>query len=277
KGSNDSKDSKNVKDSEDAKSEESKGQDRDAEGEDRSAKKTAKSNDDWRKEFSKRILTAKLGDHIKGCTANGGDKCEITFDPVTGNITIPEYFAEIGSRIYVDTYSVPENNPDWRQDKLWKLMEPGNLQDYEESDPLPLDIAWPNGLVQVNPFELNNNEIVAMLSWMRHDKRNERIFGYRKEEIGVKGQKKYDTYDQYDSGFKPKTTQAKYAYGEDKPKFSCQSKTDQQWKLCLDGVTGIGKLDEKHKLSEMLYAIKTLSFQKLEADDETTLNPIEHK
>lgn len=277
KGSNDSKDSKNVKDSEDAKSEESKGQDRDAEGEDRSAKKTAKSNDDWRKEFSKRILTAKLGDHIKGCTANGGDKCEITFDPVTGNITIPEYFAEIGSRIYVDTYSVPENNPDWRQDKLWKLMEPGNLQDYEESDPLPLDIAWPNGLVQVNPFELNNNEIVAMLSWMRHDKRNERIFGYRKEEIGVKGQKKYDTYDQYDSGFKPKTTQAKYAYGDDKPQYSCESKTDQQWKLCLDGVTGIGKLDEKHKLNEMLYAIKTLSFQKLEADDETTLNPIEHK
>lgn len=277
KGSNDSKDSKNVKDSEDAKSEESKGQDRDAEGEDRSAKKTAKSNDDWRKEFSKRILTAKLGDHIKGCTANGGDKCEITFDPVTGNITIPEYFAEIGSRIYVDTYSVPENNPDWRQDKLWKLMEPGNLQDYEESDPLPLDIAWPNGLVQVNPFELNNNEIVAMLSWMRHDKRNERIFGYRKEEIGVKGQKKYDTYDQYDSGFKPKTTQAKYAYGDDKPQYSCESKTDQQWKLCLDGVTGIGELDEKHKLNEMLYAIKTLSFQKLEADDETTLNPIEHK
>ena len=277
KGSNDSKDSKNVKDSEDAKSEESKGQDRDAEGEDRSAKKTAKSNDDWRKEFSKRILTAKLGDHIKGCTANGGDKCEITFDPVTGNITIPEYFAEIGSRIYVDTYSVPENNPDWRQDKLWKLMEPGNLQDYEESDPLPLDIAWPNGLVQVNPFELNNNEIVAMLSWMRHDKRNERIFGYRKEEIGVKGQKKYDTYDQYDSGFKPKTTQAKYAYGDDKPQYSCESKTDYQWKLCLDGVTGIGKLDEKHKLNEMLYAIKTLSFQKLEADDETTLNPIEHK
>lgn len=277
KVSNDSKDSKNVKDSEDAKSEESKGQDRDAEGEDRSAKKTAKSNDDWRKEFSKRILTAKLGDHIKGCTANGGDRCEITFDPVTGNITIPEYFAEIGSRIYVDTYSVPENNPDWRQDKLWKLMEPGNLQDYEESDPLPLDIAWPNGLVQVNPFELNNNEIVAMLSWMRHDKRNERIFGYRKEEIGVKGQKKYDTYDQYDSGFKPKTTQAKYAYGDDKPQYSCESKTDQQWKLCLDGVTGIGKLDEKHKLNEMLYAIKTLSFQKLEADDETTLNPIEHK
>lgn len=273
KGSNDSKNSNKAKDSKDN-LEESKGQDRDAEGEDRS---TGKSNDDWRKEFSKRIITANLGKYIKGCTTNGDDKCEITFDPVTGNITIPEYFAEIGSRIYVDTYSVPENNPDWRQDKLWKLMDPSNLQDYEESDPLPLDIAWPNGLVQVNPFELNNNEIVAMLSWMRHDKRNERIFGYRKEEIGVKGQKKYDTYDQYDSGFNPAKTQAKYAYGEDKPKYSCESKRDQQWKLCLDGVTGIGKLDEGHEFSEMLYAIKKLSFKKLEADDETTLNPIEHK
>lgn len=276
KGSKDSKssdknDSKNAEDSKDAKSEESKGQDRDAEGEDRSV---GMNNDQWREEFSKRIITANLGDHIKGCTANGGDRCEITFDPVTGNITIPEYFAEIGSRIYVDTYSVPENNPDWRQDKLWKLMEPVNLQDYEESDPLPLDIAWPNGLVQVNPFELNNNEIVAMLSWMRHDKRNERIFGYRKEEIGVKGENKYDTYDQYDNGFNPAKTIAKYAYGENKPQYSCQSKTDQQWKLCLGGVTGIGKLGE---ISEKKYAEKKLSFKKLEADDETTLNPIDHK
>lgn len=269
--SSDKNDSKNAEDSKDAKSEESKGQDRDAEGEDRSV---GMNNDQWREEFSKRIITANLGDHIKGCTANGGDRCEITFDPVTGNITIPEYFAEIGSRIYVDTYSVPENNPDWRQDKLWKLMEPGNLQDYEESDPLPLDIAWPNGLVQVNPFELNNNEIVAMLSWMRHDKRNERIFGYRKEEIGVKGENKYDTYDQYDNGFNPAKTTAKYAYGENKPQYSCQSKTDQQWKLCLGGVTGIGKLGE---ISEKKYAEKKLSFKKLEADDETTLNPIDHK
>lgn len=266
--------SKDAKDSKDAESKDSNGQDRSAEGEDRS---TTKSNDQWREEFSKRIITANLGDHIKGCTANGDDRCEITFDPVTGNITIPEYFAEIGSRIYVDTYSVPENNPDWRQDKLWKLMDPGNLQDREESDPLPLDIVWPNGLVQVNPFELNNNEIVAMLSWMRHDKRNERIFGYRKEEIGVKGENKYDTYDQYDNGFNPKTTQAKYAYGENKPQYSCESTKDQQWKLCLDGVTGIGELDDNHKLSEMLYAIKKLSFKKLEADDETTLNPVEHK
>ena len=278
KGSNGSKnsDNKDSKDSED-KSEDSKGQDRDAEGEDRSTKKTAKSNDDWRKEFSKRIITANLGDHIKGCTTNGDDKCEITFDPVTGNITIPEYFAEIGSRIYVDVYSVSKDNPDERQNKLWKLMDPRNMQDREESDPLPLDIAWPNGLVQVNPFELNNNEIVAMLSWMRHDKRNERIFGYRKEEIGVKDQKKYDNYDQYDNGFNPAKTQAKYAYGEDKPKYSCKSAQDQQWKLCLGGVTGIGKIDESHKLSEMLYAIKKLSFKKLEADDETTLNPIENK
>lgn len=277
KGSNGSKNSKNsedAKDSKDAESKDSNGQDRDAEGEDRS---TAKNNDEWRKEFSKRIITANLGDHIKGCTANGDDKCEITFDPVTGNITIPEYFAEIGSRIYVDVYSVSKDNPDERQNKLWKLMDPGNLQDREESDPLPLDIAWPNGLVQVNPFELNNNEIVAMLSWMRHDKRNERIFGYRKEEIGVKGQNKYDTYDQYDNGFNPAKTTAKYAYGEDKPKYSCAVERDQQWKLCLGGVTGIGKLDEKHKLSEMLYAIKTLSFQKLEADDETILNPVERK
>ncbi len=266
----DAKNSEDAKDSED-KSEESKGQDRDAEGEDRS---TAKSNDDWRKEFSKRIITANLGDHIKGCTANGDDKCEITFDPVTGNITIPEYFAEIGSRIYVDVYSVLKDNPDERQNKLWKLMDPGNLQDREESDPLPLDIAWPNGLVQVNPFELNNNEIVAMLSWMRHDKRNERIFEYRKEEIGVKDQKKYDTYDQYDNGFNPAKTTAKYAYGEDKPQYSCKSEQDQQWKLCLGGVTGIGQLG---KIAEKKYAEKKLSFQKLEADDETILNPIEHK
>ena len=278
KGSNGSKksDNKDTKNSEDAKdsedkSEESKGQDRDAEGEDRS---TAKSNDDWRKEFSKRIITANLGDHIKGCTTNGDDKCEITFDPVTGNITIPEYFAEIGSRIYVDVYSVLKDNPDERQNKLWKLMDPGNLQDREESDPLPLDIAWPNGLVQVNPFELNNNEIVAMLSWMRHDKRNERIFEYRKEEIGVKDQKKYDTYDQYDNGFNPAKTTAKYAYGEDKPQYSCKSEQDQQWKLCLGGVTGIGQLG---KIAEKKYAEKKLSFQKLEADDETILNPIEHK
>ena len=126
----------------------------------------------------------------------------------------------------------------------------------------------------MNPFELNNNEIVAMLSWMRHDKRNERIFGYRKEEIGVKGENKYDTYDQYDNGFNPAKTTAKYAYGENKPQYSCQSKTDQQWKLCLGGVTGIGKLGE---ISEKKYAEKKLSFKKLEADDETTLNPIDHK
>ena len=269
-------DNKNAKNSEDAKdsedkAEESKDQDRSAEGEDRSV---GMNNDQWRKEYSKRIITANLGDHIKGCTANGDDKCEITFDPVTGNITIPEYFAEIGSRIYVDTYSVSEKTPDERQNKLWKLMEPSNMQDYEESDPLPLDIAWPNGLVQVNPFELNNNEIVAMLSWMRHDKRNERIFGYRKEEIGVKGENKYDTYDQYDNGFNPTKTQAKYAYGEDKPKYSCASETDQQWKLCLGGVTGIGKLGE---ISEKKYAEKNLVFNKLEADDETILNPIENK
>ena len=266
-------DNKNAKDSED-KSEESKGQDRDSEGEDRSAKKTAKSNDELRKEYSKRIITANLGDHIKGCTANGDDKCEITFDPVTGNITIPEYFAEIGSRIYVDTYSVSEKTPDESQHKLWKLMDPSNMQDREESDPLPLDIAWPNGLVQVNPFELNNNEIVAMLSWMRHDKRNERIFGYRKEEIGVKGENKYDTYDQYDNGFNPAKTTAKYAYGENKHQYSCATEKDQQWKLCLGGVTGIGTLGE---ISEKKYAEKKLVFNKLEADDETILNPIEHK
>ncbi|MBF9314768.1 hypothetical protein GK675_03745 [Bifidobacteriaceae bacterium NR002] len=268
---NTSKDRETSKDGDAKAKEDAEKQDRDAEDEDRS---TAKSNDDWRKEYSKRIITAKLGDHIKGCTTNGDDKCEITFDPVTGNITIPEYFAEIGSRIYVDVYSVSKDNPDERQNKLWKLMDPGNLQDREESDPLPLDIAWPNGLVQVNPFELNNNEIVAMLSWMRHDKRNERIFGYRKEEIGVKDQKKYDTYDQYDNGFNPAKTQAKYAYGEDKPQYSCDSETGQQWKLCLGGVTGINAIGD---IKQKQYAKKTLAFKKLEADDETILNPIEHK
>ena len=234
-----------------------------------------------REKYSKRVITSDLGKYFKGCTANGGDSCEITFDPATGNIEIPEYFAEIGSRIYVDAYSVAENTPNKSQKNLWPIIGDyaDHYKDHEESDPLPLDITWPNGLVQVSPFELNDSETGALLTWMRHDNKNERIFGYRKEEIGIKGEDKYDTYNRYDA-----SNSFTYAYGESKPKYSCKAdnnhKNDLQWKLCLDISPKRISHDDfptAETASNMKHSRKNLTIDKLEAKDETVLNPATHE
>ncbi len=276
------KDNKIDKDNKSEKSEKSEDKD-DYKNKDRSSDndRSARLNDNQlREKYSKRVITSDLDKHFKGCTVNGDDKCEITFDPATGNIEIPEYFAEIGSRIYVDAYSVAENTPNKSQNNLWPIIGDyaDHYKDHEESDPLPLDITWPNGLVQVSPFELNDSETGALLTWMRHDNKNERIFGYRKEEIGIKGEDKYDTYNRYDA------SNFTYAYGESKPQYSCKAdnnhKNDLQWKLCLD----ISPKRIEHKdfptaetASNMKHSKKNLTIDKLEANDETVLNPATHE
>ena len=239
------------------------------------------SDDQLREKYSKRVITSDLDKYFKGCTAKDGDSCEITFDPATGNIEIPEYFAEIGSRIYVDAYSVAENTPNKSQKNLWPIIGDyeDHYKDHEESDPLPLDITWPNGLVQVSPFELNDSETGALLTWMRHDNKNERIFGYRKEEIGIKGEDKYDTYNRYDA-----SNSFTYAYGESKNQYSCKAdnnhKNDLQWKLCLDISPKRISHDDfptAETASNMKHSKKNLTIDKLEAKDETVLNPATHE
>ena len=273
------KDNKTDKDNKTEKSEKSeKSEDKDdSKNKDRSSARL--SDNQLREKYSKRVITSDLGKYFKGCTANGGDSCEITFDPATGNIEIPEYFAEIGSRIYVDAYSVAENTPNKSQKNLWPIIGDyaDHYKDHEESDPLPLDITWPNGLVQVSPFELNDSETGALLTWMRHDNKNERIFGYRKEEIGIKGEDKYDTYNRYDA-----SNSFTYAYGESNHKYSCKAdnshKDDLQWKLCLDISPKHGKvIKDDSDLAKMEHSKKNLTIDKLEASDETVLNPATHE
>ena len=248
-------------------------QDRDAE-DDRAAGNP--SDTQLKEKYSKRVITDLKG-KIPGCDpAKAPDgSCEITFDPQTGDITIPEYFAEIGSRIYVDAgiTGASAKAMDEIKTSLWQLTGVS-----EESDPLPLKITWPNGLVQVSPYELNDAEKGALLTWMRHDPKNYRLFGYREEEIGIKGEDKYDTYDKYDKS----SSKFTYAQGDGKPKYSCKAddkhSSDLQWKLCLDGVMGPRKITtDINDIPKMEYAKKTLVFKKLETSDKTELNPVMNK
>ena len=253
---------------------------KDAEKQDRSIdddRATRNPSDKQLKEkYAKRVITDLKG-NIPGCDpAKAPDgSCEITFDPQTGDITIPEYFAEIGSRIYVDAGITGDSAKamDEVKTSLWQLTGVS-----EESDPLPLKITWPNGLVQVSPYELNDAEKGALLTWMRHDPKNYRLFGYREEEIGIKGEDKYDTYNKYDKS----SSKFTYAQGDGKPKYSCKAddkhSSDLQWKLCLDGVMGPRKITtDINDIPKMEYAKKKLVFKKLETSDKTELNPVMNK
>lgn len=122
---------------------------------------------------------------------------DITFDPKTGEITIPEHLAEIGSRIYAGI----GNNFSSLQTTLNSV-----------SDPLPLDMVWPDdGMVQVNPYELNPSEKHGLID--RIKQKNPRLFDYRKDEIGWS---------------KDETK----ALGGKNDKYSCANNT-KQYKICL--------------------------------------------
>lgn len=267
------KDGETSKDRDDNAKEDAEKRDRDTD-DDRAAGNP--SDEKLKEKYSKRVITDLRG-KIPGCDpAKAPDgSCEITFDSQTGDITIPEYFAEIGSRIYVDAGITGDTAKamDEVKTSLWQLTGVS-----EESDPLPLKITWPNGLVQVSPYELNDAEKGALLTWMRHDPKNYRLFVYREEEIGIKGEDKYDTYNEYDKS----SSKFTYAQGDGKPKYSCKAEgkhsSDLQWKLCLDGVMGPRKITtDINDIPKMEYAKKTLVFEKLETSDKTELNPVMNK
>ncbi|MFU0464816.1 hypothetical protein ACMZ7W_04505 [Gardnerella vaginalis] len=250
---------------------ESEKQDRSASNE-RSSTNT--SDEQLKAKYAKRVITD-LKSKIVGCDPQiaPDGKCEITFNPQTGSIEIPEYFAEIGSRIYVDAGTVTVSDENKVQTSLWDVTGAS-----VKSEPLPLKMTWPNGLVQVSPFELNDAETGALLTWMRHDPKNYRLFGYRKEEVGIKGEDKYDIYNKYDSSSRSFT----YAYGESSPKYSCKADknhaSDLQWKLCLDINPRRGNaVSDSADIKNMAHAKKDLTFNKLETRDKTELNPSTHK
>lgn len=122
---------------------------------------------------------------------------EITFNPKTGEITIPENLAEIGSRIYVG---------------IGRSDGGINTSDHAVSQPLPLEMNWPDdGMVQVNPYELNPSEKQGLID--RIKQKNPRLFDYRKDEIGW-------------SKDETKTL------GGGNDKYSCTNDT-KQYKICL--------------------------------------------
>ena len=129
---------------------------------------------------------------------------EITFNPKTGEITIPENLAEIGSRIYVG---------------IGRSDGGINTGDHAVSQPLPLEMNWPDdGMVQVNPYELNPSEKQGLID--RIKQKNPRLFQYRQDEIGW-------------SKDETKTL------GGGNDKYSCTNDT-KQYKICLS-VTPDGK------------------------------------
>lgn len=122
---------------------------------------------------------------------------EITFNPKTGEITIPENLAEIGSRIYVG---------------IGRSDGGINTSDHAVSQPLPLEMNWPDdGMVQVNPYELNPSEKQGLID--RIKQKNPRLFQYRQDEIGW-------------SKDETKTL------GGGNDKYSCTNDT-KQYKICL--------------------------------------------
>ena len=122
---------------------------------------------------------------------------EITFNPKTGEITIPEHLAEIGSRIYVG---------------IGRSDGGINTSDHAVSQPLPLEMKWPDdGMVQVNPYELNPSEKQGLID--RIKQKNPRLFQYRQDEIGWS---------------KDETK----ALGGKSDKYSCTNDT-KQYKICL--------------------------------------------
>lgn len=171
---------------------------------------------------------------VKSITTPSGESGSVTFDPQTGNIAIDERLAELGSRIYVD--AVYEGNKVKQTDGLW----PVDGTQYK-SEPLPIDIAWPNGLVQANPYEVSLVEQRALSTWLRNDPRNKRLFAYRHEAIGVADDDKQ---------------------GSDR--YSCKG-DDRQYKICVV-VTPQGRNEHGNTM-------KTITAEKLEDSEHTELNP----
>lgn len=160
-------------------------------------------------------------------------------------ITIPENLAEIGSRIYVG---------------IGRKEGDINTSDHAVSQPLPLEMKWPDdGMVQVNPYELNPSEKQGLID--RIKQKNPRLFDYRKDEIGW-------------SKDETKTL------GGTSDKYSCTNDT-KQYKICLS-VTPDGKNTGQNKSgSEKTFkVVKATGTGSDTTDDqkqETVLDPKQKK
>lgn len=170
---------------------------------------------------------------------------EITFNPKTGEITIPENLAEIGSRIYVgigtDTGQI-------------------NTSKHAVSQPLPLDMKWPDdGMVQVNPYELNPSEKQGLIE--RIKQKNPRLFDYRKDEIGW-------------SKDETKTL------GGKSDKYSCTNDT-KQYKICLSVTPDTKNTGQNKSGSEKTFKVVKATGTGTDAQDdqkqETVLDPKQKK
>ena len=172
----------------------------------------------------------------------------ISFEEKNGGleITIPENLAEIGSRIYVD---------------IANGSSTGSLtQDGTKSDPLPLEIKWPNGLVQANPYELNPSERHALVQRIRLA--NERL-KWRGDEIGFVNDGKNNGYTD----------------GKNDPngKYSCNQDSDKQYKICLT-LNPYGKNNADGKSTEkQLTAIKKTGTGADTSDDQTLTTVLDPK
>lgn len=170
---------------------------------------------------------------------------EITFNPKTGEITIPENLTEIGSRIYVG---------------IGRYDGTINTSDHAVSQPLPLEMKWPDdGMVQVSPYELNPSEKQGLID--RIKQKNPRLFDYRKDEIGWS---KDETKD----------------LGGKSDKYSCKD-DKKQYKICLS-VTPDGKNTGQNKSgSEKTFNVVKATGTGTDTQDdqkqETVLDPKQKK
>lgn len=170
---------------------------------------------------------------------------EITFNPKTGEITIPEHLAEIGSRIYVG---------------IGRSDGTINTTDHAVSQPLPLEMKWPDdGMVQVNPYELNPSEKQGLID--RIKQKNPRLFDYRKDEIGW-------------SKDETKTL------GGGNDKYSCTNDT-KQYKICLsvtpDGKNNTQGKSGSEKTFNVVKATGTGNDTQDDQKQETVLDPKQKK
>ena len=170
---------------------------------------------------------------------------EITFNPKTGEITIPEHLAEIGSRIYVG---------------IGRSDGTINTTDHAVSQPLPLEMKWPDdGMVQVNPYELNPSEKQGLID--RIKQKNPRLFDYRKDEIGW-------------SKDETKTL------GGTSDKYSCTNDT-KQYKICLSVTPDTKNTTQNKSGSEKTFkvvkATGTGTDTKDDQKQETVLDPKQKK
>lgn len=170
---------------------------------------------------------------------------EITFNPKTGEITIPEHLAEIGSRIYVG---------------IGRSDGGINTSDHAVSQPLPLEMNWPDdGMVQVNPYELNPSEKQGLID--RIKQKNPRLFDYRKDEIGW-------------SKDETKTL------GGTSDKYSCTNDT-KQYKICLSVTPDTKNTTQNKSGSEKTFkvvkATGTGTDTKDDQKQETVLDPKQKK